>query len=191
MEVFNHIKTVLSIILGLGIGALLNGTVRFIQHPKRNKPFFVHFLLVVYLFLLIIHFWWWEYRLKTVEIWTFTQYVFTIFYIINFFILCQLLYPTDLNDYENDYKKYFFSRKKWFFLFFILLFFSDLIDTLYKGTDYLQSLMPLYGLRLATHTPLLLWLIFSKSHNKWLYGGAVSFFIIFELFFIYMRYYHY
>lgn len=191
MEVFNHIKTIISIILGLGIGALLNGTVKFIQHPKRNKLFMIHFILVVYLFLLIIHFWWWEYRLKTVYLWTFTQYIFTIFYIINFFILCQLLYPQDLKDYDHDYRKYFFSRKKWIFLFFILLFFSDLIDTLYKGVEYFQSLMPLYGIRLVTHIPLFLWLMFSKSQSKWLYGCAILFFILFELLFIYVRYYNY
>ncbi len=191
MDVFNHIKTIISIILGLGIGVLLNGSVRFIQHPGRNKPFSAHLLMVGYLFLLIIHFWWWEFRLREITTWTFTQYLFTIGYIIIFFILCQLLYPTDINDYQNSYQAYFFSRKKWFFFFFILLYSVDLVDTLYKGTQYFSSLMPLYGIRLATHIPLCAVLMFSKSQNKWLYIGSVLFFILFELFFIYMRYYNY
>ncbi|HBR11541.1 MAG TPA: hypothetical protein DD740_04895 [Chryseobacterium sp.] len=112
MDTFNHLKTIISIILGLSIGTLLNGSVRFIQHPGRYKPFWVHLLFVLYIFILMIHFWWWEYRLRGISSWTFTQYVFIISYIIMFFVLCTLLYPTDLKDYNNDYKNYFFSRKK-------------------------------------------------------------------------------
>ena len=191
MDTFNHIKTVFSIILGLGIGALLNGSVRFIQHPGRNKAFTPHLILVAYLFLLIVHFWWWEFRLKNVEVWTFTQYIFTISYIVLFFINCQMLYPADINDYKNDYKNYFFSRKKWILSFFILMFILDLVDTLYKGEDYLHSLMPLYGVRFVSHVLLILILMFSKTQNRWIYTGVFSFFILFELFFIYTRYYNY
>lgn len=46
MDFFNHIKTVISIILGLSIGCLLNGTVKFVQHPGRTKPYWVHLLWV-------------------------------------------------------------------------------------------------------------------------------------------------
>lgn len=120
MDTFNHLKTIISIILGLSIGTLLNGSVRFIQHPGRYKPFWVHLLFVLYIFILMIHFWWWEYRLRGISSWTFTQYVFIISYIIMFFVLCTLLYPTDLKDYNNDYKNYFFPGKNDFLDFLVL-----------------------------------------------------------------------
>ncbi|QIY84216.1 hypothetical protein HER18_12155 [Chryseobacterium sp. NEB161] len=56
VDTFNHLKTIISIILGLSIGTLLNGSVRFIQHPGRYKPFWVHLLFVLYIFILMIHF---------------------------------------------------------------------------------------------------------------------------------------
>ena len=189
MEVFAHIKTVLSIILSLGIGTLLNGTARFIQHPHRTKPYWVHLLWVFYMFLIIVHFWWWEYNLRYVSQWTFTEYIFLIIYITLYFLQCQLLYPSDVNDYKNDYREYFFSRKKWFFLILAFIYMIDFFDSLLKGSTYLESLMPVYGIRLALHIALCMVLAFSKSRSSWLYGGGVLFFILFELYFIVTRYY--
>lgn len=191
MDTFNHLKTIISIILGLGIGTLLNGSVRLIQHPGRNKPFWVHLLFVLYIFILMIHFWWWEYRLRDISSWTFTQYVFIISYILLFFVICTLLYPTDLKDYEDDFKNYFFSRRKWLFAFLGILYCLDLVDTLYKGKDYLETLMPLYGIRIITHVPICFGLLFLKSQKTIYYAAALIFFIIFEILFIYKRYYLY
>jgi len=191
VDTFNHLKTIISIILSLGIGTLLNGSVKFIQHPGRNKPFWIHLLFVLYIFILMIHFWWWEYRLRAITSWTFTQYIFIIGYIILFFVLCTLLYPADLKDHNNDYKTYFFSRRKWLFGFLAVMFCLDLVDTLYKGKDYLESLMPLYGIRVITHIPLSLAMVFIKSKKNIYYAGVLIFFILFEIFFIYKRYYLY
>jgi hypothetical protein len=71
------------------------------------------------------------------------------------------------------------------------MFCLDLVDTLYKGREYLQSLMPLYGIRMITHIPLSFILVFIKSKNPYYYAGTLSFFILFEIFFIYKRYYLY
>ncbi len=191
MDTFNHLKTIISIILSLGIGTLLNGSVKFIQHPGRTRPFWVHLLFVLYIFILMIHFWWWEYRLRALTSWTFTQYIFIIAYIILFFVLCTLLYPADLKDHHNDYKTYFYSRRKWLFGFLAIMFCLDLVDTLYKGREYVQSLMPLYGIRMITHIPLSLALIFISSKKNLYYAGTLIFFILFEVIFIYKRYYLY
>lgn len=139
----------------------------------------------------MIHFWWWEYRLRAITSWTFTQYIFIIGYIILFFVLCTLLYPADLKDHNNDYKTYFFSRRKWLFGFLAVMFCLDLVDTLYKGKDYLELLMPLYGILVITHIPLSLALVFIKSKKNIYYAGVLIFFILFEIFFIYKRYYLY
>ena len=190
MDFFNHIKTVISIILGLSIGCLLNGSVKFVQHPGRTKPYWVHLLWVFYLFLLMIHFWWWEYNLREVRMWTFTEYIFIIMYIIIYFTSCQLLYPADVKDYEDDYKNYFYSRKKWLFLLLILVFFIDIFDTLIKGHEYLEKLMPVYAIRMISHISLLGIFAFLKSKRSSLYGAMVLFFILFELYFIFSKFYN-
>ena len=106
-----------------------------------------------------------------------------------YFLQCQLLYPSDVNDYKNDYREYFFSRKKWFFLILAFIYMIDFFDSLLKGSTYLESLMPVYGIRLALHIALCMVLAFSKSRSSWLYGGGVLSFILFELYFIVTRYY--
>ncbi|MBT2620079.1 hypothetical protein [Chryseobacterium sp. ISL-6] len=189
MEFFNHIKTVISIILSLGIGGLLNGTVKFIQHPGRTKPYWLHLLLVFYVFLQMIHFWWWEYNLRGVQVWTFTEYILIIVYILLYFTLCQLLYPSDVKDYSDSYRNYFFSRKKWIFLGLAMIYVVDILDTLLKGSAYFERLMPLYGIKMISHISLCIILAFSKSKKSTWYAVMVIFFILFELYFIASKYY--
>lgn len=141
------------------------------------------------MFLSIVHFWWWEYNLHFITKWTFTEYIFLILYITLYFLQCQLLYPSDVKDYNDNYQIYFFSRKKWFFLIMGLIYVVDLFDTLLKGSDYVDKLMPLYGIRMVLHLFFCLYLAFSKSRSSALYGGVVLFFILFELYFIVSRYY--
>lgn len=67
----------------------------------------------------------------------------------------------------------------------------DLVDTICKGKDYLEALMPLYGIRIMTHIPICLLLIFIKPKKNTYYALALIYFIIFEVLFIYKRYYLY
>ena len=83
MEVFNHIKYVIAITLSFSIAHLLRGTVKFIQHPNRVKPYITHLLWVIYMYLTLIHFWWWELRLAEITQWYFFEYFFIVLYITN------------------------------------------------------------------------------------------------------------
>ena len=42
VDIFQHIRVVIGIILGLGITRLLNGLARFVQHPSENRPYLTH-----------------------------------------------------------------------------------------------------------------------------------------------------
>ena len=66
----------------------------------------------------------------------FIEYVFVIWYVILYYVLCALLFPDDLSDY-NGYADYFYSRKKWFFAVLALLYGADIIDTIIKESMYL------------------------------------------------------
>src|SRR5690606_14744588 len=99
---------------------------------------------------------WWEYNLRDVRVWTFTEYILVITYILMYFTLCQLLYPSDVRDYSESYKNYFFSRKKWIFVGLIIIYAADILDTLLKGQVYLENLMPIYGVKMISHISLCL-----------------------------------
>src|SRR5262245_55094767 len=70
----------MGIVLGLGITRLLTGTARFVQHPRRQRPYWLHLAWVLYMLVALTHFWWWEFWLYGVTVWTYEFYVFLIAY---------------------------------------------------------------------------------------------------------------
>jgi len=131
-DLYQHVRVVISIIVGLCITTLLSGFARFVQHPKREKVSILHLGWAASLLLSIIHFWWWEFRLALVPQWTFAIYFFVILYAILFYSLCTLLFPSDLKDYAG-YEDYFLSRRRWFFDIPAATYVADVIDTSLKG----------------------------------------------------------
>jgi hypothetical protein len=126
-DLYQHVRVVISIIVGLCITTLLSGFVRFVQHPRREKVSILHLGWAASLLLSIIHFWWWEFRLALVPQWTFAIYFFVILYAILFYSLCTLLFPSDLKDYSG-YEDYLLSKRRWFFGIFAATY-VDVIDT--------------------------------------------------------------
>ncbi len=141
-----HIRVLFSMILGLGVSRLQSGFARIVQHPKRYKVYWVHLLWALFLFLYLIHFWWWEYRLQDVQIWTCPLYLFIALYAVLLFLLCVLLFPEEMTDYDS-FRAYFYSRRRWIFGLMTILFVADFADTLIKGGAYVRALGPLYYLR--------------------------------------------
>jgi hypothetical protein len=182
MDTFSHIKTVIGIILSLSIALLLQGTVKMIQHPGRTKPYWVHLLWALYIFLMLIHFWWWEYKLKEISEWIFPEYFFIIVYIMIYYALCALLFPSDINDYEGSYEKYFYSRKNWFFIVLAICFVLDFIDTSIKGRQYLSTFHYEYYVRTITH--IVLCLLAIKTKNRKFHAVLPILFILYEISFI-------
>jgi len=185
METFQHIKTVLSIILGLSITQLLRGTVKLVQHPGREKPYLVHLLWTFYLFLVLIHFWWWEYQLKVIVKWDFAEYFFIIGYIIVYYVLCALLFPDDLKDFDG-YEDYFYKKKVWFFSVLAITYLADVVDTLIKGNAYFESFSWEYLVRIAGHV--VLCLVAIRVSNKRFHLVLVILFLLYELSFIWRMY---
>lgn len=149
-ETFTHVRTMISMILGLGMAQLLKNAVKLIDHNKLVKPYLLHLLWVFYVFLLMIHFWWWEAHLKDITHWNFIEYFFLILYTTMYFALCVLIFPDNTSEYKG-FKDYFFSKKSWFFSFLIVIFVADFGDTLLKGPEYMNSLHWEYPIRNITH----------------------------------------
>jgi hypothetical protein len=182
MDAFNHIKSVLGIVLGLSIAHLLQGTLNLFLHPGRKKRYWVHLLWVLYVFLLILHFWWWEYKLNSIKVWNFAEYLLVTLYIINYYAIAWVIYPKEMNDYDESYEQYFYARKNWFFGFLGFSFLLDILDTVIKGSDYFHQLGIEYFLRNAIHA--ILCLLAMKINNRKFQACIVILFIVYEIFYI-------
>ncbi len=171
MGIFEYVSVLTSIVIGLGMAHLLSGVAGLVQHPGRYKTYWVHLLWVAYMFFQAIFWWWWEFRLEVLETWTFQIYVFVIFYAFIVYLLCALLFPSDLEGYSG-YSDYFLSRRTWFFGLLAAAFLVDLADTWLKGPDYFASL----GLEYLISTVLFLTLCLGaiiSPHRRFHAGFAV------------------
>lgn len=178
MDLYQHVRVLFSMILGLGVSHLLGGIARMVQHPKRYRPYWVHLVWTLFLFLYLIHFWWWEFALHKVVEWTFPLYFFVALYAVLMYLLCALMYPVDLSDYRG-FADYFCTRKSWIFGVMALLFTADIGDTLLKGVPYLKTLGPVYYVRTISY--LLLSLAAIKIDNRAFQAGFAIFATIGEV----------
>lgn len=148
MEFFNYVMVLASVIIGLGIAHLLQGVAAIVQHPGREKIYWVHLVWVAQALLLVLFWWWFEFRLSKVEDWTFSLYLFVLLYATVLYLICALLFPKDLDDYDG-FKAYFYARKGWFFGMSLLGVILDVCDSLFKGLDHFRSLGPGYSIIMA------------------------------------------
>ncbi|HEY5774726.1 MAG TPA: hypothetical protein VIS57_01460 [Xanthomonadales bacterium] len=143
MGVFEYVSVLTSLVVGLGIAHLLKGVASIVQHPGRNRTYWVHLCWVASMFFQAIFFWWWEFKLESLEQWTFEIYLFVLFYALLIYMLCALLFPQDLEGYDG-YEDYFISRRRWFLGLLAMFFLVDYWDTWLKGAEYFASLGPEY-----------------------------------------------
>jgi hypothetical protein len=150
MELYLHIRVVVSILVGFSLTHLLRGVARIVQHPGREKVYWVHLVWVGFMFIYLITFWWWEFRLEQIPTWTLPLYVFVILYGVLLYLLCALLFPDDVKEY-NGYRDYFYSRKGWFFGVLAALWIVDFYDTVIKGPSRLQAVGIEYTVRAVVY----------------------------------------
>jgi hypothetical protein len=136
---FEYIAVLTSIIIGLGMAQLLRGVAGLIQQRDKSTVYWVHLCWVGYMFFTLVFWWWWEFRLGTIEAWTFMIYFFVVFYAFVMFLVCALLFPVKLEGYK-DYKDYFYSMRVWLFGLLGLSYVLDWIDSLVKSQEYFMSL---------------------------------------------------
>jgi len=164
MEMFNYVMVLASVIIGLGITHLLQGVGRIVEHPGREKTYWVHLLWVTATFLRAIFWWWFEYRLSQTVEWTFTLYLFVLAYAFLIYLWCALLFPRDLEGYDG-FKGYFYSRRRWFFGLLLAGQAVDVADTLLKGVAHFQSLGPSYIIGIVILSVLLLIAMRTRSER--------------------------
>ena len=125
-------------VVSLGIARVLSGVARFVQHPGRRRAYGVHLLWALSALLSLMHFWWWEFSLSHLQVWRFTTYFFVVGYAALYFLLCAVLFPDDLEEYQG-YRDYFMSRRRWFFGLLATTYIVDVADTWIKGIEHLKA----------------------------------------------------
>lgn len=48
-----------------------------------------------------MHFWWWDFRLQKIDPWTFPLYLLIALYALLLYLLCALLFPDEMADYQS------------------------------------------------------------------------------------------
>jgi hypothetical protein len=139
MGMFEYVVILTGVIIGLALTHLMQGLARIIEHPGRVRVWWLHLAWVVYMFVNAVFWWWWEYSLRLTKAWTFELYVFVLAYAFLIYLICAVLFPSDIRPHA-DFKSYFMARRRWFFGLLIAWLGVDVIDTLTKGSDHFASL---------------------------------------------------
>ena len=177
MEMFEYVAVLTSIIIGLGMTHLLQGTARLIQDPDEGRPYWIHLGWVLYMFITSIFWWWWEFQLGNLEIWRFQVYAFVIMYAVTIYLLCALLFPSNLNRYDG-FKRYFLSRRAWFFGLLIVSQLIDVGDTMLKGDEYVSGLGVEYFV--AKVARISLCLVAVKTEKEWFHASFVIAILVYQ-----------
>ena len=128
----------ISIIMGLSLARLLNGVAGLIQHPKKEHLWWPHLCWVIYMMVSVTAFWWWQFQLSELRVLTFETYIFLIAEAAVLFLLCSLIFPTEISEYQG-YGDYFMSRRRWFFGLLATAYVVDVADTWIKGREHLAA----------------------------------------------------
>jgi hypothetical protein len=91
------------------------------------------------MFMAALFWWWWEFRLRLIASWSFQLYAFVVAYAFFIYLICAVLFPTDIAPFQG-YKEYFMARRRWFFGMLIAWLAIDVFDTWAKGWTHFQSL---------------------------------------------------
>jgi hypothetical protein len=62
LDLYQHVRVVVSILLGFSLTHLLKGVARIVQHPGRERVYWVDLVWTWFMFFYLITFWWWEFR---------------------------------------------------------------------------------------------------------------------------------
>ncbi|MEA3001717.1 MAG: hypothetical protein QOH81_505 [Sphingomonadales bacterium] len=170
MGMFEYVIVLSSIVIGLALTHLMQGVASLVQHPGRTRIWWVHLLWVAHLFLTTVFWWWWEFRLHTIQAWTFQLYFFVIFYAFFIYLICAVAFPRDLDGYEG-YRDYLLDRRGWFFGLLIAWLLIDFFDTWAKGSKYFASLGLEYPI--AQTALVILCFIGTRTRREAIHGAIV------------------
>lgn len=139
MGMFEYVVVLTGVVIGLALTHLMQGFARIIENPSRVRIWWVHLGWAAYMFVSAAFWWWWEFRLRQITNWTFQLYAFVVGYAFFVYLICAILFPSDIRPFSS-FKDYFLARRRWFFGMLIAWLAVDVLDTWMKGAAHFASL---------------------------------------------------
>lgn len=172
VEIYSHLRILLSLILGLGITRILTGLSRLIQNPSIRPATGAHVVWSLILLLNAVHVWWFEFALRDLPVWHFGIYIVVLLNAFVLFLLASLLFPDVSHDHSGS-EGYFMERHAWFFGLFALAFLLDIADTWIKGPEYFTHLGPEYLIRAGIAVTVAILATFARTPRALMILGLI------------------
>jgi hypothetical protein len=145
---FQHVLTLISIIIGLGLAQILTNFNSLIKERKKVRFYWLPIYWAIGTFFLQVQWWWGIYKAKDMETWNFLFFSFIILNPISMFLASGSVLPKASPDINYDLQDYYYSNRRWYF---ILMAFNPLLDILrhvifiqeYFHASNLANLIPL------------------------------------------------
>jgi hypothetical protein len=115
MDSFSYLSVFISLILGLGVTHLLTGFAALIRSRSEVKLWWPTPLWMATTFLIQVQTWWAMFTLRTIEIWTFAEFLIVLLQPIAIFMMAALIVPRTVSGRTVDLRDDYFRESRWFF----------------------------------------------------------------------------
>ncbi len=117
MQLFEFLMVLMSIIVGLGMAALLTGVANLLRARRETSYYWVHAMGVATVFLALTQVWWESWSLRTAPEWTYVGLLLMLASPTCLFLMAHLLFPEDRGAAEaTDFEAYYFDVARVVFL---------------------------------------------------------------------------
>ena len=128
MEAFTHLSILVSVILALGIAALLSGFAQIIEHRRTALVYSPSVCWALFLLLVHVQTWWTIFGLRSHLSWTFLEFAVLLLQPITLYLLAALTLPQSAA--ELNLREKYFSHRTWFFTLLIILLLASIVKDL-------------------------------------------------------------
>lgn len=119
-------------VVGLGMANLLTGIGRLLHRRTTIRLSAIHLAWTLFVLLYLVIYWWTVvFGWRDWQDWNILVFLFVLAYGIFLFLLCVILYPTDMPDSWDAYDQ-FMKMRRWFFGVLLLVMLAELGDTYLK-----------------------------------------------------------
>ena len=160
METFQHIMTLVSIIIGLGLTQILTNINALIKERRSVKFYWLSLYWAAGAFTVQIQWWWGIYRMKSLETWDFYFFLFLILNPITMYLASGTVLPHIQPGTSTDLRSHYYENSRWFFL---LCSCNPLLDILRKVIFQHQYITPV---NIANLVPLVLFISLAFVKNE-------------------------
>lgn len=110
MSIFEFLMVLVSIIIGLGVAEILRGVARQIRNRDSVSPYWVHSVLVIFVFIALLQQWWEIWGLQRYQDWTFLGLLMMLSGPVGLFLIAYLLFPQPVQG--ANYRDYYYGSMR-------------------------------------------------------------------------------